>query len=130
MLIALNKIEVRKRQRSAIDRTDLNELKETIASIGLLHPPVFWHDAETQTWILSAGERRLTAMRELHAEKRIFRHNGDEVPAGLVPGTRLDEHISEIGRFEVELDENVRRADLSWPDRIRAYADLHAMRQQ
>jgi hypothetical protein len=130
MLIPLDKIEVRKRQRSAMDRTELNALKETIASIGLLHPPVFWYDTTTDTWVLSVGERRLTVMRELHAEKRVFRHDGNEVPLGSVPATRLDEQIDEIGRFEAELDENVRRSDLSWQDRVRAYADLHTMRQQ
>lgn len=130
MLIPLDKIEVRKRQRSAMDRTELNELKESIATIGLLHPPVFWSDPTTDTWVLSAGERRLTAIRELHAEKRSFRHDGSEVPLGQTPLTRLEEQIDEIRRFEVELDENVRRSELSWQDRVRAYADLHAMRQQ
>lgn len=130
MLIPLDKVEVRKRQRSAMDRTELNALKDTIASIGLLHPPVFWYDTTTDTWVLSAGERRLTVIRELHAEKRVFRHDGNEVPLGSVPATRLDEQIDEIGRFEAELDENVRRSDLSWQDRVRAYADLHTMRQK
>jgi site-specific DNA-methyltransferase (adenine-specific) len=129
MLIPLDKIEVRKRQRSVMDRTELNELKETIVSIGLLHPPVFWPDNNTGTWVLSVGERRLTAIRELHAEKRTFRHDGQEVPLGQIPATRLDDQIDEIGRFEAELDENVRRSDLSWQDRVRAYADLHTMRQ-
>lgn len=130
MLIPLDKIEVRKRQRTAMDRTELNQLKESIVALGVLHPPVFWNDDTTGTWVLSVGERRLTVMRELHAEKRVFRYEGIEVPPGQVPMTRLDDTIDSIGRFEAELDENVKRAELSWQDRVRAYADLHTLRQQ
>lgn len=131
MLISLSKVEVRKRQRTTMDRTELNALKESIASdVGLLNAPVFWFDLSVGIWVLSTGERRLTAIRELHNEKRPFRYDGGEVPLGMIPCVQLDQHIDEIVRFEAELDENVRRSDLTWQDRIRAYADLHALRQQ
>jgi site-specific DNA-methyltransferase (adenine-specific) len=129
MLIPLEKIEVRKRQRTAMDRTKLNELKESITSVGLLHPPVLWEDANSGTWVLSVGERRLTAMRELHAEKRLFRHGNNAVPLGHIPATRLDDQLDVIGRFEAEFDENTRRDDFTWQDKTRALADLHTMRQ-
>lgn len=130
LIVPLAKTEVRKRQRSAMDKAKLNELKEKIASQGLLHPPVFWYDVKSDTWILTAGERRYRAIQNLHVEKRTFKHDGAEVPLGMIPVTRVDEMIDEVGRFEAELDENVVREDLTWQDRARAYADLHAMRKQ
>lgn len=130
ILIPISDTEIRKRQRSAMDKTKLAELKESIADKGILHPPVYWQDPKTQKWVLTAGERRSEAMRLLHAEGRSFTHEGTVVAPGMIPITRLSDVLDEIARFEVELDENVRRDDLTWQDRVRAYADLHAMRQQ
>src|SRR5262245_56493130 len=58
-LISLNDIEVRSRQRSNIPSGPLNELKDSILSVGLLNPPVAWYDAAASKWTLVAGERRL-----------------------------------------------------------------------
>lgn len=130
LVVPLASIEIRKRQRSAIATSELNELKEKIATRGLLHPPVFWFDERTQKWILTAGERRTRAMMQLHSEGRSFRCNDEEVPKDHIPITRLDSYLDEIGRFEAELDENVIRVDLSWPDRVKAFADLHSLRKK
>lgn len=129
ILIPISETEIRKRQRSAMDKVKLSELKESIADKGILHPPVYWQDVSGK-WVLTAGERRSEAMRQLHAEGRRFGHDGSEVPPGQIPITRLDEALDEIARFEVELDENVRRDDLTWQDRVKAFADLHSMRQR
>jgi DNA modification methylase len=109
--------------------TLLNDLKEKIAIRGLLHPPVFWQDPVNKKWILTAGERRYRAIQLLYTEGRELRCDGQTIPKDHIPITRLDEFVDHISRFESELDENVLREDLSWPDRVRAYADLHAMRK-
>lgn len=130
IIVPIAETEIRKRQRSAMDKTKLAELKESIADKGILHPPVYWQDPATQKWVLSAGERRTEAMRQLHAEGRAFTHEGNVVLPGQIPITRLGDYVDEIARFEVELDENVRRDDLTWQDRVKAFADLHEMRTQ
>jgi site-specific DNA-methyltransferase (adenine-specific) len=128
IIVPITETEVRKRQRSIMDKVKLSELKESIADKGILHPPVYWFDNNTETWVLTAGERRSEAMRQLHAENRPFTHEGTIVVPGTIPITKLGEYVDEIARFEVELDENVRRDDLTWQDRVKAYADLHEMR--
>lgn len=128
-LIDLNTIEVSERQRKKIDTAKLNDLKESIQRSGLLHPPVCWQNPETVKWSLVAGERRLRAIQELHKEGREFRHQGDIVPKGQIPITPLGDYLNAVGRFEAELDENIHREDLDWPDQCKAYAALHTMRQ-
>lgn len=129
-LIPLSEIEVRGRQRKTIATGPLNELKESIKERGLLNPPVAWHDDETNTWVLVAGERRLRAISELAASDTPFYHSGQLVFKGEIPITPLGDYLDEIGRFAAELDENIQREDLDWPDRARAYAALHQLRQQ
>lgn len=129
ILIEEVKIEVRQRQRKTMDAVRLSELEADIAERGLLHPPVFWQDTETRTWVLAAGQRRLTAMRRLHEKKIPFKHDGQIVPPWTIPATRLEDLTNVLKMFEVELSENVYREDLSWVDRVRAYAELHELRQ-
>ena len=128
-LVPISEIEVRKRQRRAIQTAPLNDLKESILGRGLLHPPVCWFDQEVAKWILVTGERRYRAITELANEKHTFNHGDLIVPIGSIPITPLGEYLSSVGRFEAELDENVQRVDLDWPDRMQAYANLHSLRQ-
>lgn len=127
-IIDLTQVEVRKRQRSSIPSTHVNELKESILASGLIHPPVFWFDLTTATWVLTVGECRLRAIRLLAGEKKTFRCGDVEIEPGKIAVTPLADYLNEIDRFGIELDENVRRLDLEWPDRMRAYSDLHLMR--
>lgn len=129
--VPLTKIEVRKRQRKTIAAAPLNELKESILTTGLLHPPVAWHDLVNDKWVLVVGERRFTALQRIHDEKRTFIHGGIEFFRGEanIPVTPLGDYLDEVGRFEAELAENVYREDLPWTDRMEAYAELHKMRQ-
>jgi DNA modification methylase len=121
-------IEVKARQRSSVATGPLNELKDSILNVGLLNPPVAWQDPETKKWILVAGERRLRALGELLKEAKQFMCGGVSVQ-GMIPITPLGDYLDEVGRFEAELDENVKREDLDWPDKMRAYAALHTMRE-
>ena len=128
-LVELGEIEIRRRQRRAIATSPLNDLKESILGRGLLHPPVCWFNAEAAKWILVTGERRFRAISELRDEKQTFNHSDTVIPIGSIPITPLGDYLSSIGRFEAELDENVQRVNLDWPDRMQAYADLHSLRQ-
>lgn len=128
-LIPLDSIEVKNRQRAAIARGPLNELKESILGRGLLNPPVCWFDPVMTKWCLVAGERRFRAISELAEEKQIFRHAESHVPSGYIPITPLGDYLDALGRFEAELDENVQRVELEWPDKMKAYAALHEMRK-
>lgn len=128
-IVPIAECEVRKRQRTTINASQLSELKEKVARHGLLHPPVFWHDKSSGKWVLNAGERRFRVIQDLHREGRELRCDGQLIQRDYIPITRLDDLIDEIGKFETELDENVLREELTWQDRVRAYADLHKMRQ-
>ena len=127
-LIPLSMLDVRSRQRTTIPTGPLNELKSSILTVGLLNPPVCWFDTEAKRWVLVAGERRLRALTEITNEKKQFRCGDTLIALGDIPITPLGDYLDSAGRFEAELDENVKRQDLDWPDRMRAYAALHSMR--
>jgi site-specific DNA-methyltransferase (adenine-specific) len=128
-VVDLADVIVGQRQRSNIATGPLNDLKESILGRGLLNPPVFWFN-DDKKWELVAGERRLRALSEISGEKKPYRCGMDTIMPGQIAITPLGDYLDEIGRFEAELDENVQRVDLDWPDRMRAYAALHAMRQK
>lgn len=127
ILVPVLDVEIRGRQRSRIEAGPLNDLKDSILNVGLLNPPVAWFDAKHRKWVLVAGERRLRAILDLINANKPFKCSGMEV-SGQVPITPLGDFLDEAGRFEAELDENVKRQDLDWPDRMKAYAALHTMR--
>lgn len=129
LTIPLTQIEVRKRQRTSIPSAKINELRSSILNIGNLHPPVCWRDPATETWVLTAGECRVKAITDIAKEGKTYFAGGAPVQPGMIAVTPLGDYLDETGRFEVELDENVQRTDLEWPDRMRAYAALHAMRK-
>src|SRR3990172_8850709 len=75
------------RQRRTFDPSTLAALASSILSKGLLHPITLRADGKT----LIAGERRLRAARLLHAEGHAISHNGELLPLGEIPYSRLDE---------------------------------------
>lgn len=127
-IVPLTDVTVGPRQRSKIATGPLNDLKESILGRGLLNPPVFWFNYETQKWELVAGERRLRALTEISHERKTYYCGVDSIPPGSIAINPLGDYLDSVGRFEAELDENVQRVDLEWPDRMRAYAALHTMR--
>lgn len=129
IIVPITNTEVGTRQRKTMDRGKFQELKQKITDKGIIHPPVFWRDPITEKWVLTAGERRYKVMLEMDKENIPLRHDGELVPKGSIPITRLDDYISAIGRFEIEFDENHAREDLTWQDRVKALADLHNMRK-
>lgn len=127
-IIHLTDVIVEKRQRTEITPAKLQELKNSILRVGLLHPPVMWQRPDGK-WILSVGERRLKAVSEIALSGLQFSHGDHLVPPGCIPITPLGDYLDEIGRFEAELDENIHREDIPWQDRVQALANLHKMRQ-
>ena len=113
------------RQRKEFPAAEMETLKTSIVSKGLMHPPVLRDDGKT----LVAGERRLRALTELHKEGRAFSCRGEVVPAGLLPVTLLGE-LTDFEVREAELEENVVRLSLTWQERACAYASLHKLRQE
>lgn len=108
------------RQRKEFNAKRLAELDESISRLGLFHPVVLRDDGLT----LVCGERRL---RVLAGRKDPYRHNGSMVDPGRVPFVCLSELPPDLLE-EAELDENIKRVDLTWQERARAIAKLHELR--
>lgn len=106
----IDSISVNRSSRQRRELVEIESLAESIRSLGLIHPIVI-----TREGLLVAGERRLTAVRSL---------GWTDIPvqfADTLDPTEL--HI-------LELEENVRRVDLSWVERTRAVEEYHRMKQE
>jgi site-specific DNA-methyltransferase (adenine-specific) len=113
------------RQRSSHGIAAHQDLVESIRNRGLLHAPVLRFDGSD--YVLVAGERRLRAMRDLIELGERFSYNGELVPSGLIPHTDLGD-LTPLEAEEAELEENVRRVDLTWQDKAAATARLADLR--
>lgn len=126
-LIDINSIIIpESRQRHNFDPAKLQELITSIEKIGLLQTPVLRE--VDGTFYLVAGERRLRAMKEIWELGGSFHHHGFRVPPCQVPYTRLSD-LGPLAAREAELDENIRREDLTWQERGAAEAALLSLRQ-
>jgi DNA modification methylase len=107
--IELSKITVQDRQRD-YNEANVVSLMDSIKALGLIQPIVINQDNR-----LIAGGHRLEAHRRL----------------GL---THIDvvykETLSEGDLQELELTENLRRADLTWQERTLAVAKIHALKKR
>lgn len=111
------------RQRTEFPTSEMDELSMSILAKGLMHPPVVRNDGVT----LVAGERRTRSIMALQAVGLSFMCDGQIVPPGFLPVNRLAA-LSDLEIREAELEENTIRLDLSWQERAKAIADLHALR--
>lgn len=107
-LIPTSDIKVRKgRHRKLLKR--IEELAKSIERIGLLHPIVVTRDK-----VLVAGKRRHAAFKLLKLK---------EIPV---------HYLDELDPYEakaVELEENVRRMDLTWQENCLAASEYHRLRE-
>jgi DNA modification methylase len=127
--IQLSRIIIKEnRQRQEFEPEAMQELINSISDQGLFHPPVLRQEAGE--FVLVAGERRLKAMSEIFELGGEFRHGQQVFHAdeGIVPFTDMGE-LSPLEAEECELDENLRRRDLTWQEHAAAVARLHALRQ-
>jgi DNA modification methylase len=112
------------RQRKEFPQKDLEDLKKSILSKGLLHPPVVRNDGHT----LIAGERRLRAITDLYNEGKRIHYDGVEVPSMQLPVNKLTD-LDPIDIMEAELEENVVRQDLTWQEKAEATHRLQELRE-
>jgi ParB/RepB/Spo0J family partition protein len=96
-------VDREKRQRRELRGID--ELAASIAANGLIHPPVIKRDGE-----LIAGERRWTAIGTL---------GWDTISVQFI------DDLSEEELHMVELEENIRRQDITWQEQCAAIAKYH-----
>lgn len=101
--IVINRDERQRRTLSQID-----ELAESIHRIGLINPPVITRDG-----VLVAGERRLTAVKTL---------GWTHISVQFV------EDLSEYELQTIELEENVKRMDLTWQEECLAMQRFHQLK--
>lgn len=113
------------RQREDIPQSHLDDLEDGFCSaVGMMQPIILRDDGKT----LVAGECRLRTAMQIYEKEKRFTHGGDLVPDGCIPFIPLGE-LTEEQLFEAELDENIKRKDLTWQERTRAIARLAELRQ-
>lgn len=108
MLYPVEKITVpADRQRKSFTERDLNALRESISRRGIISPITIHSDGS-----LIAGERRLRCAIELklsHIPVHIF------------------ENLSHEDQEAIQLEENIRRADITWQEEAQACAKIHGI---
>lgn len=107
--VDLSSIAVNRDSRQRRELENIEDLAASIASVGLINPPVIRRD----TFEIVAGERRLEAMRSL---------GWTSCPV------QFAEDLDELSLHLLELEENVKRVDLSWRDHNDAIARYHRLR--
>ncbi len=111
------------RQRQFFDPDRLADLQDSISRLGLIQPLVVAADGT-----LIAGERRLKCLQNLQVLGDVIYHNGALVPDGFAPAV-LPNELSPTALFEIELEENIKRHDLSWQEHAAAIAKLARLRE-
>jgi len=114
------------RQRQEFDAEALQALASSIRDRGLMHPIVLRE--VDGSLVLVAGERRLRAMKDLHSLGKPVRCDGVQLERGYAPYVTLGE-LSKLDAEEAELDENLKRRDLTWQEHAQAVQRLHDLRQ-
>lgn len=111
------------RQRQFFDPDRLADLQDSISRLGLIQPIVVSPSGE-----LIAGERRLKCLTNLHMLGEPVKFNGEVIPPDTVPAI-LPGEASLLAMFEIELEENLKRQDLSWQEHAAALARLAELRE-
>lgn len=124
--IPLAQIHVPKgRYRQHFDKSAIRDLADSILAVGLINLPVCRQ--EEGKLVVVAGERRLRAIQMIYEWGKRFHYAGLEVPDSCAPIV-LNTELEGLAAKELELDENIRRADLTWQERACAVANLHQLR--
>lgn len=119
-LIEVSKVIIpSNRIRQEFDEDYISSLANSIKELGLMNAITLRDDGTT----LIAGENRLRAISQL----KHYRHNGETVPQGYIPFVRLSQ-LDPYKIREAELEENIRRKDLTWQEQAWAKAELHKLR--
>lgn len=125
-LIPLDAIQVpTNRQRREHNPEAHQDLITSIQSTGLLQPPVL-RVMPNGTFALVCGERRLRAIAEIYELGGEFHHGQALVPEGRVPYLNFGD-LSPLQAERAELEENIRRKDLTWQEQAEAEARILAL---
>lgn len=121
-IIHAEDISYGERQRKEFKEKPLEDLAESILRVGLIHAPVITASDRT----LVAGERRLRALARLE-NRGPYKYAGTEYEYPQVPVNIVPYDDAQL-LFEIELEENLRRVDLTAMEEANAIAALHALR--
>jgi ParB family chromosome partitioning protein len=106
-LVPVSEIKLGERARETYE--DIDSLAESIQKLGLIHPPTVDENNN-----LIAGGRRFMAMTQV-------------LNCEYIPVVHREE-IDQITLRELELEENLRRQDMTWQEKCKAIATLHQLR--
>lgn len=115
------------RQRQEFEAQAMEELRASIENSALQNAPVLRE--ENGQLVLVAGERRLRTIKDIFELGGHFRYDGRYFTAekGEIPYTSLGD-LNELEAEEAELDENLKRKDLTWQELASAHNRLHKLR--
>lgn len=108
--VPLDSIVVDRASRQRRELFNIEELADSIHRNGLIHPIVV-----TPEHVLVAGERRYTAMKSL---------------GWTATPVQFTTDLSELELGIIELEENIKRDNISWQDEAAAVAKFHELRKQ
>lgn len=108
-VIPLDQIVVQRDDRQRRDLRDIDILADSVRRLGLIHPIVVKRDLT-----LVAGERRYTACVSLGWTSIPVQYTDELEPAKL---------------RAIELEENIKRQDISWQDQVNAVVEYHRLRR-
>ena len=106
MLVAIKDIKIKKRVRK--DLGDLENLKDSLRTYGLLNPITL-----NSRYELIAGERRLTAATQL---------GWTNIQANIV------DNLTEVEQLEMEIEENNQRKEFTDEELLEGYKRLERLR--
>ena len=106
MLIAIKDIKIKKRVRR--DLGDLENLKDSLRTYGLLNPITL-----NSRYELIAGERRLTAAMQL---------GWTTIQANII------DNLTEVEQLEMEIEENNQRKEFTEAELLEGYKRLNRLR--
>lgn len=106
--VPIDSITVDRSNRQRRDLSEIDVLADSIRRLGLIHPIVI-----TRECLLVAGERRLTACKHL---------GWTSIPCQFADESAEPEQLRAI-----ELEENIKRIDITWQDQARAVGEYHAL---
>jgi ParB family chromosome partitioning protein len=106
--------------RLRVDLGDIDALSDSIERLGLIQPIVINQNNE-----LIAGGRRIAAFKALSEHIEWADHKEYE----SIPYVRF-ETLSEDQKLELELEENIRRKDMTWQEQTLSVCRIHALKQR
>lgn len=106
MLVAIKDIKIKKRVRK--DLGDLENLKDSLRTYGLLNPITL-----NSRYELIAGERRLTAATQL---------GWTNIQANII------DNLTEVEQLEMEIEENNQRKEFTDQELLQGYMRLERLR--